>query len=161
MKKSEPYNLRKWTVSSGALFTCGRPGRGTFSGSKKQIPEAVIDLWVDGLPNVPQLSVISLLGHKHPSGLSEFSYYPFRSCMEDGAKPTFQDWLISRYGPRFIVEEFPTEDRLPMASCEYVEAIRHRVRALLDSGAVVIIVDSAGVQRTGEVCRTIEMYKSN
>jgi hypothetical protein len=161
MKKREPCNLREWTVTSGRLFTCGRPGRGTFSGSTKQIPEYVIDLWIDGLPKVPQASVLSLLGHKHPSGLSEFSYYPFRSCMEDGAKPTFQDWLISRYGPRFIIEEFPTEDRLPMASCEYVEAIRSRVRTLLDSGAVVIIVDSAGVQRTGEVCRTMGMLKSN
>jgi hypothetical protein len=161
MKKSEPCNLREWTVTSGRLFTCGRPGRGTFSGKKKQIPEYLIDLWVDGLPKVPQVSIISLLGHKHPSGLSEFSYYPFRSCMEDGAKPTFQDWLISRYGPRFIVEEFPTEDRLPMASCEYVEAIRNRVRTLLDSGAVVIIVDSAGALRTGEVCRTIGIFKSN
>ena len=85
MKKCEPCNLREWTVTSGRLFTCGRPGRGTFSGSKKQIPECVIDLWVDGLPKVPQASIISLLGHKHPSGLSEFSYYPFRSCMEDGA----------------------------------------------------------------------------
>jgi hypothetical protein len=81
--------------------------------------------------------------------------------MEDGANPTFQDWLTSRYGPRFIVEEFPTEDRLPMASCEYVEAIRNRVDTLLDSGAIVIIVDSAGVQRTGEVCRTIGTVQSN
>ncbi len=161
MKKCEPYNLRKWIVTGGTLFTCGRPGRGTFSRSTKQISEDVIDLWVDGLPKVPQLSIISLLGHKHPSGLSEFGYYPFRSCKEDGAKPTLQDWLASRYGPRFIVEEFPTEDRLPMASCAYVEAIRNRVRALLDSCAVVIIVDSAGVQRTGEVCRTIGMPQSN
>jgi hypothetical protein len=161
MKKREPCNLREWTVTSGRLFTCGRPGRGTFSGSKKQIPEYIIDLWVDGLPKVPQVSIISLLGQKYPSGLSEFSYYPFRSCMEDGAKPTFQDWLISRYRSRFIVEEFPTQDRLPMASCEYVEAIRNCVRSLLDSGAVVIIVDSAGVQRTGEICGTIGMLKSN
>jgi hypothetical protein len=161
LKKCEPCNLRKWIVPSGTLFTCGRPGRGTFSGSKKQIPEDIIDLWVDGLPKAPQLSIISLLGHKHPSGRSEFSYYPFRSCMEDGTTPTFQDWLNSRYGPRFIVEEFPTEDRLPMASCDAVEAIRNRVRTLLDSGAVVIIVDSAGVQRTGEVCRTIGMSQSN
>jgi hypothetical protein len=159
MKKSEPYNLREWSVTSGRLFTCGRPGRGTFSGSTKRIPEYVIDLWVDGLPKVPQASIISLLGHKHPSGLSEFSYYPFRSCMEDCAKPTFQDWLFSRYGPRFSVEEFPTQDRLPMASREYVEAIRNRVRTLLGSDAVVIIVDSAGVQRTGEVCGTIGMVK--
>jgi hypothetical protein len=155
MRKHEPCNLREWTVTRGRLFTCGRPGRGTFSGSKKQIPEYVIDLWIDGLPEVPQVSIISLLGRKYPSGLSEFSYYPFRSQMEDGAKPTFQDWLISRYGQRFIVEEFPTQDRLPMASSEYIEAIRNRVRALLDSDAVVIVVDSAGVQRTGEVCETI------
>ena len=161
MTKCEPCNLREWTVTGGRLFTCGRPGRGTFSGSKKKIPEYVIDLWVAGLPRVPQASIISLLGHKHPSGLSEFSYYPFRSCKEAGVKPTFQDWLVSRYGPRFFVEEFPTEDRLPMASCEDVEAIRNRVRALLHSGAVVIIVDSAGVQRTGEVCRTIGSLKSN
>lgn len=161
MKTCEPCNLRKWYVPHGTLYTCGRPGRGTFSGSKKQIPEYVINSWIDGLPKVPQLSIISLLGHKHPSGLSEFSYYPFRSCMEDGPKPTFQDWLTLHYGPRFIVEEFPTQDRLPMASGEFVEAIRNRVRTLLGSGAVVIIVDSAGVQRTGEVCRTIGVLQSN
>jgi hypothetical protein len=161
MTKREPYNLREWSVTSGKLFSCGRPGRGTFSGSTKRIPEYVIDLWIDGLPKVPQASIISLLGHKHPSGLSEFSYYPFRSCVENDARPTFQDWLTLRYGPRFTVEEYPTQDRLPMASGEYVEAIRNRVRSLLDSGAVVIVVDSAGVQRSGEVCGTIGISKSN
>ena len=160
MTKREPCNLREWTVTWGKLFTCGRPGRGSFDRSKKQIPEYVIDWWVDGLPKVPQAFIISLLGHKK-SGLSEFSYYPFRSCMEAGQKPTFQDWLTSRYGPRFVIEEFPTEDRLPMASCEYVAAIRNRIRTLLDSGAVVIVVDSAGIQRTGEVCQTIENVRSN
>lgn len=155
MKKCEPCNLREWIVPSGRLFTCGRPGRGTFSGSTRRIPLDVIKKWVSGLPQFPHVTIISLLGHKHPSGLSEFSYYPFRSCMETGANPTFQEWLNSQYGPRFIVEEFPTEDRLPMASCEYVETIRNRVRSLLESGAAVVVIDSAGVQRTGEVCRTI------
>lgn len=159
MKTREPCNLREWTVTSGRLFSCGRPGRGTFSGSKKKIPEYIIDLWVDGLPKLPQVSIVSLLGQKFPSGLSEFSYYPFRSCSEDNAKPTFQDWLTSRYGPRFSVEEFPTQDRLPIIPNEYVETIRNRVRTLLDSGAAVIVVDSAGIQRTGEVCGTIGVSK--
>jgi hypothetical protein len=48
-----------------------------------------------------------------------------------------------------------------MASCEYVEAIRNRVRALLGSNAAVIVVDSAGVQRTEEVCRPIATLKAN
>jgi hypothetical protein len=166
MKNCEPYNLREWSVSSGRLFTCGRPGRGTYNPLTKPVPEYVIDLWVRGLPSVPQLSIISLLGYKppsvkHPSGLSEFAYYPFRSCKEGGSKPTFQDWLISRSGPRFSVEEFPTLDRLPIVPDEFVETIRKRVRALLESSAVVIVVDSAGVQRTGEVCGTIGILRSN
>src|SRR5271170_1143325 len=129
MKNREPYNLREWCVSSGRLFTCGRPGRGTYNPLTKPVPEYVIDLWVRGLPRVPRLSIISLLGYKppsvkHPSGLSEFAYYPFRSRKEGGSKPIFQDWLISRCGPRLSVEEFPTLNRLPIVPDEFVETIR-------------------------------------
>jgi len=162
MKNCEPYNLREWSVSSGRLFTCGRPGRGTYNPLTKPVPEYVIDLWVRGLPSTPQLSVVSLLGYKppsvkHPSGLSEFAYYPFRSCKEDGSKPTFHEWLISRYGTRFCVEEFPTQDRLPITPDGYVETIRNRIRSMLNSETAVVVVDSAGVQRTGEVCGAIGM----
>jgi hypothetical protein len=70
----------------------------------------IIDTWVSALPKAEVLHIVSLLGQKK-GGLSEFSYYPFRSSKEPGSKPSFQDWLNARYGERFIVYEFPTTDR--------------------------------------------------
>src|SRR4051794_20336659 len=103
MVVKEPINLREWKPLGGkpelgSLFTCGRPGRGTFDTARTAVDEATIDRWVQGLPQVNLLHIISLLGRKR-DGFSEFWYYPFKSCAESGAKPTFQEWLDDRYGP--------------------------------------------------------------
>ncbi len=114
MGGDEPVNLREWTApatagAGGRLFTCGRPGRGTFGREKRLIDDDTIDRWVKGLPEAELMDIVSLLGKK-TSGFSEFGYYPFRSSTETGAKPTFQQWIDERYDRRFIVHEFPTVD---------------------------------------------------
>lgn len=154
MTKAEPCNLREWRVDSGRLLTCGRPGRGKYSGSKKKIPIDVIDAWADGLLEAGCRQIVSLLGWK-AHGLSEFSYYPFRSCEEASdptdPKSTFQEWLNARCGLRFFVREFRTIDDPDKITAESVTVIKDCVLDLLGRGHTVVIVDSAGVQRTGKI----------
>lgn len=60
-------------------------------------------------------------------------------------------WMDEHVGRSIIVHEFPTEDRLPMAA-EELEAATQAVESLVAAGAVVVVLDSAGSQRTGAVC---------
>jgi hypothetical protein len=102
------------------------------------------------LPSVDVLHIISLLGKKR-SGLSEFSYYPFRSSKEPGAEPTFQEWLDQRYGPRFVVHEFPTVDMQGIPPDDLAAAAQE-VRDLVNGRNTVVVIDSAGAERTARVC---------
>lgn len=150
----EPYNLREWTTrhgpqESGRLFTCGRPGRGTFGIDKVQVPRNVIDLWARGLPKTDLLHIVSLLGQKR-DGLSEFWYYPFGSSTESDHKPTFEKWLNSRYAKRFVVHEFPTTDHQGVPP-EVRDEVAHCVSELMKKGYIVVIVDSARAERTGRI----------
>jgi hypothetical protein len=94
-KAHEPCNLREWRVQTGRLFTCGRPGRGCYPSSPRkwpaQVPDTVLAAWVDGLPSVDPLHIVSLLGRKPPPGPSEFASYPFRSEHETAAKRHFKN----------------------------------------------------------------------
>ena len=96
---------------------------------------------------------ISLLGHK-TSRLSEFSYYPFRSATEPGTKPTFEDWLNTRYARRFVVHEFPTIDGRGIQR-DVLDAAGHRVLDCLQSGGATLVIDSAGAERTARVCEAL------
>jgi len=96
---------------------------------------------------------VSLLGSK-PDGYSEFGYYPFRSEKELGTKPTFQEWLAQHYGSRLIVYEFPTVDLSPVPAGILKEATS-RILSLLKKGSKVVVVDSAGSERTARVCEKI------
>lgn len=155
---NEPINLRKWlpqssTQRTGRLFTCGRPGRGTPAYGTNRIPvdDAVIDEWVGGLPLTGPLHIVSLLGRKRDS-YSEFGYYPFRSCFGDEeSRPSFQKWLNRQYARRFLVHEFPTIDS---QGIEFgtMQRILFCVRNLLFKERTVLIVDSAGAERTARVC---------
>jgi hypothetical protein len=154
----EPVNLHKWrtpTVAGrgGRLFTCGRPGRGTFGRERRLIDDNTIGLWVKGLPEAEQLDIVSLLGKK-TDGFSEFGYYPFRSSKEPGSKPTFQQWLDDRYKGRFVVHEFPTTDAqgIPLS---VRKSTTRRVRELIAEGRTVVIIDSAGAERTSRVCEAL------
>ena len=150
----EPINLREWKprqgVSSGRLFTCGRPGRGTHGRTKVTVADTVIDQWTNGLPNADVLHIVSLLGQK-TNGYSEFSYYPFRSSVETGPRPTFEEWLNARYSRRFRVYEFPTTDGRGIAP-DTLRASSGRLSELLSTGHIVVVVDSAGAERTARVC---------
>lgn len=135
------------------MFTCGRPGRATFGRDRRPVDNVTIDLWVKGLPIAEVLHIVSLLGRK-PDGFSEFGYYPFRSAQEHGSKPTFQDWLDERYSRRFVVHEFPTDDARGIPA-EVLEVVRRHVLDLIKSARTVVIVDSAGAERTARVCEAM------
>ena len=60
-------------------------------------------------------------------------------------------WMDAHAGRSIVVHEFPTEDRLPIA-VEKLEAATQAVESLVAAGAVVVVMDSAGSQRTGSVC---------
>jgi len=157
MMIDEPVNLREWKPQSPApahtrLFTAGRPGRGTpgYGRVRRPVDDAIIDTWVAGLPAADVLHIVSLLGWK-TDGFSEYAYYPFRSCLEAGSKPSFQHWLDQQYGPRFLVHEFPTIDAQGIEG-DLMERIKTCVRRLHHEGHTVLIVDSAGAERTARVC---------
>jgi hypothetical protein len=149
----EPANLSEWRTSRGRLFTCGRSGRATFGREKRQIGLATIDEWVHGLPKAETLHIVSLLGQKL-GGYSEFGYYPFRSSKEAGDKPTFQKWLDQTYGRRFSVHEFPTTDAMGIEPRLLQEA-KSCVIELLGGNQTVLVIDSAGAERTARVCEAV------
>jgi hypothetical protein len=157
---TEPINLREWnqpspTSGHGRLFTAGRPGRGTpgYGRVRRLVDDAIIDSWVAGLTPAEMLQIVSLLGRK-TNGFSEFVYYPFRSCREQGSKPSFQEWLEQRYSPRFVVHEFPTTDARGIED-DVLKDVKTCVRRLLDDDHTVLIIDSAGAERTARVCEDL------
>ncbi len=158
MVPNEPINLREWRATSpmqhtGRLFTCGRPGRATFGRRRCLVGDHTIDLWISGLPQAYPLHIVSLLGEK-PDGFSEFGYYPFRSAKEKVTKLTFQEWLDVKYPERFVVHEFPTMDARAIPCHIRQNVVRH-VLGLLKDGNSVVIIDSAGAERTTRVCQAL------
>ena len=154
----EPCNLRRCkalgAAPSGVLFTCGRPGRSL--GRTVAVPDEIADCWVAGLPNADIVYLISLLGTKN-DGKSEYRFYSFRGSHEHSTKPTFQEWLDHRHGPgRFRVHEYPTEDGGPRSlSDEDVASIGAIIRPLIAADETIVMFDSFGSERTGQVCRAL------
>jgi hypothetical protein len=164
MGSSEPANLCEWKApeksgAEGRLFTCGRPGRATFERKRLRVPDEVIDSWAKGLPDTEVLHIVSLLGRKKDD-FSEFDYYPFRSLEEPGAQPTFQEWLDERYGQRFVVHEYPTVDAQGIPP-DVLATVTRQVISLLEGGCTVVIVDSAGAERTARICEKIGYTRAN
>ena len=112
-----------------------------------------MDEWVRGLPAAEVLHIVSLLGQKK-GHYSEFAYYPFRSSKETGDKPTFQEWLNKRYGRRFVVHEFPTTDAMGIEPHVLTDAKRCVIE-LLGGNHTVLVIDSAGSERTSRVCEAV------
>lgn len=146
---SEPYHYVEWEVPRGRLVTCGRPGRGECATQRCEIGVGTIDKWAQGLPEHKPIHIVSLLGRKK-DGFSEFGYYPFRSSKETGSKPTFHEWLDERYPGRFVVHEFATTDRMGVPADIRASASKC-IADLLEAGKTVVLMDSAGSERTGRV----------
>ncbi|MEX2490474.1 MAG: hypothetical protein WD425_01800 [Nitrospirales bacterium] len=118
----------------------------------------VIDQWTNGLPDADVLHIVSLLGQK-TTGYSEFSYYPFRSSTEPGPKPTFEEWLNVCYSRRFKVHEFPTTDGRGIEK-DVLRAASSLILECLGRGDIVLLVDSAGAERTARVCEAAGYIRS-
>jgi hypothetical protein len=71
-----------------------------------------------------------------------------------------QDWLDQRYPGRFVVHEFPTVDARAIGP-EVLAKVTLAVLALLGDHNTVVIMDSAGAQRTARVCEAIGYKKRN
>lgn len=152
--QKEPLRLQEWPAPTGRLYSCARPGRGANGTKRKPVDATVLKKWLENLPAADPLHIISLLGRK-ADGMSEFVYYPFRSCEDaDDGRPAFQEWLRAE-GARHIVHEFPTIDRLPLQPEDARDRALKRTRELLTAGEAVLIVDSGGVQRTGALCNLV------
>lgn len=158
----EPKNLRQWrrpeTGELLHLFTCARPGRSL--GKHALVDDRTVSNWASNLPGSPGATIVSLLGRKpSPSDKSEFSFYSFFGGWdkreERQSNPMFQEWLAQHHPDlRLKVVEHPTIDsRIIPDVC--LASILQDVRDILDAGRTVILVDSGGVQRTGQVCRTL------
>jgi hypothetical protein len=103
------------------------------------------------MPGEPPWHLVSLLGHKC-NGLSEYSFYDFRaSCEPDDGRPTFQAYLdrIDEPGSS-VVHEFRTVDYQPVRVPMLME-ISERIWDLLQGGLTVIVFDSGGMSRVGQV----------
>jgi len=105
------------------------------------------------------LHIVSLLGHK-VSGYSEFGYYPFRSSTEPGSRPTLQEWLKNGHKRPIAIHECPTVDARAIPP-DVLDAAARKVLGLLDEGATVVVLDSAGAERTRAVCQKLGYSPAN
>ena len=145
----EPCRWRRWKIPPSSartdFYTCARPGRS--KGSKGKVSDRLLRDWVLGLPKKGNVVVVSLLGHK-PDGTSEFSFYSFF-----GRGGSFQQWLDREYPKKAVkVLEHPTCDLQPVPN-ETLAAVASDILRLLSEGRTVVLMDSGGVQRTGQVCK--------
>ena len=158
--KREPYRVKKWELpyqinGESDFYTCARPGRS--AGTGQDVPDGVVDDWVSGLPG-PNTAIVSLLGRKRSeTGTSEFSHYSFcsefDSATERKDRPTFQEYLDHNHSHlRITLHEHPTYDRRPV-SIRILAAVGDDISSLLSTGRTVVVVDSGGMERTGQVAR--------
>lgn len=166
----EPYRLRQWKISDSpnpvCFFTCARLGRSSYKYKKKNnnVSDVIVSQWVRNLPG-PNTAIVSLLGRKPKNGnQSEFSFYTFcggsDTPLECGNKPTLQEWLSDRHKElQIVVREYPTNDLCEIPT-ENLGTIVDGVRELISKGHTVVVVDSGGVGRTGQVCKFINGISS-
>jgi hypothetical protein len=151
-------NLKRWRSPDGSLqfYTCARPGRS--KGKDQTIENKTVDEWVRGLPGGSNTVIVSLLGRKNgPSGKSEFSFYPafygdWDQPKERRGKISFQEWLDRHHKDRGIrVVAYPTYDAVSVPK-KTLHAVADEIFRLLLQGRMVILMDSGGQERTGQVC---------
>lgn len=154
------YKLRRYTVrhADASFFTCARPGRK--KSSVDRVPDEVVRAWVLNVCSLgPKPAIVSLLGQKQ-DGMSEYSFYSFFGgcdlADDHPGKPSFRD-RVSGIVPDIVVLEHPTIDseRVPTSTLDAVEV---DVRSLLAQGRTVVIIDSGGETRTGQVCKHLDAF---
>lgn len=130
---------------SAKFYTCARPGRS--KGSRGKVPDKLLHDWVNGLPTNNNVIVVSLLGQK-PDGTSELSFYSFHDKGQ-----SFQQWLDQYHEEKAIqILEHPTCDFSPVPHEKLATAASDISKYLLE-GRTVVLMDSGGQQRTGQVCK--------
>lgn len=163
----EPYRLKRWKIDISPdtiyFYTCARPGRSKYNYKKKNndVSDALVSTWVRGLPE-PNTAIVSLLGRKPDDGTSEFSFYSFCGGWDTHLeRETFQDWLDRLHGDLQIrIREHPTYDRCKIP-LEKLNAIAADVHKLTSEGRTVVVVDSGGVGRTGQVVKHMKAIEDN
>ncbi len=158
----KPYKLRRWRLADGIsnyyFFTCARPGRTSRPESRwDRVEDAVVRQWLSGLPG-PKTAIVSLLGCK-PDGTSEYDFYSFYGGFdkpeEQSGRKSFREWLDQYQGVTpILLEEHPTED-FKRVSDEALTSTATIIRELMRDDYTVVLIDSGGEQRTGQVCRHI------
>jgi hypothetical protein len=164
---TEPHRLALWkSRSTGrSIYTCARPGRGS-QGKHGSVDDGLVKKWISNLasslPGDSDITIVSLLGRK-PNGSSEFRFYSFHGPWDDDAeregKQSFAEWLTQHNVGRSIrVIEQPTVDK--SIPDETVCQIADGITRLLDQNACVLLMDSGGCQRTGQVCEYMDFVRS-
>src|SRR5579883_280394 len=156
MRPMEPHRLKLWRspTTGHTLYTSARPGRGS-QGKYGSVNDELVKKWFENLPGSEDITIVSLLGRK-PSGSSEFRFYSFHGKWDRGTelegKPSFVEWVRDHdFGRSITVIEHPTIDqKIPI---ETVNAIAADLGRLLDGKACVLLIDSGGCTRTGQVCK--------
>ena len=146
--------MRSWRLRPEEIefYTCARPGRS--KGKHGKVSEQLLHAWVSGLPP-GNLVIVSLLGTKRgptadQPGKDEWSFYTFYA---EGR--TFEEWLVAQYPSRALkVESLPTVDSLPVPNA-VVAQVRQAIVRLAAAQRTVLLMDSGGVQRVGQVCKQI------
>jgi hypothetical protein len=149
----EPYRLSRCELlaklATGTLYTCARPGRSKEKIVKADVPDEYLHAWVLGLPQDANLIVVSLLGKK-PDGKNEWYFYNFHKQGK-----TFRQWLDEHHPDKGIqVIEHPTTDTVAVPD-EVLERVKVDIEKHLLAGLTVVVMDSGGYSRTGQVCRHI------
>jgi hypothetical protein len=157
----EPCKWREWAVASGRLFTCARPGRsqGKFV---IRVPDRDVDEWLRGIEKKvgPRFVVLSLLGTKQ-DGTSEYSFYSFRGGSElDSGAPTMGEWIAKKHPELEVsVREYPTVDFEPIGE-DVTSQVIAEIKAATGRGEAVILMDSGGEQRTGDICKRMSLAEA-
>lgn len=148
-----PYMMKRWRRKSAPdaipVYTRARPGRQL--GSRSPVSDSEVLRWLDEMPKHKPLSIISLLGRK-PDGMDEHSFYSFRDAAGFGR------WLDAKSKGAIHLFRHPTTDFKPVTP-ETIDAIKTDLDRELSLGRAVVIVDSGGVQRTGQICRSLQLIE--
>jgi len=159
----EPQRKKRWRRASSLdripLYTCARPGRSI----SKDLPvkDEIVHRWVRNLPG-PNTAIVSLLGSK-PDGTSEFSFYSFYGGLDSPSeyrgRLSFQNWFDQWHkGLSIQVVQHATYDFRPVPP-EVLAAVASDISRLLAEGHTVVLVDSGGDTRTGQVCKYMEFLE--